>query len=102
MTPLEFKAWFDGFSEGIDKAPTQKQWVRIKERVTEIDGHAITERIFVDRYRHYSHSTYPYYSPGLWTTGNTMASTAVSVSAPVFNSLAAMNSLGKSEIAELS
>jgi hypothetical protein len=64
MTPIEFKAWFDGFLEGIDEVPTQKQWVRIKDRVAEIDGHAVTERIFVDHYR--PHFPYP-----AWIASNT-------------------------------
>ena len=50
MTPSEFKAWFDGFCEAFDKTPSQKQWARIKERVAEIDGKPVTERVFVDRY----------------------------------------------------
>ncbi len=29
---------------------TQKQWARIKERVAEIDGKPVTEKVFVDRY----------------------------------------------------
>ncbi len=36
MTPIEFKAWFEGFTEAMDKLPTAKQWARIKERVSEI------------------------------------------------------------------
>jgi hypothetical protein len=36
MTPQEFKAWFEGFSEGIEDVPTEKQWARVKERIAEI------------------------------------------------------------------
>ena len=50
MTPSEFKAWFDGFTEAFSGCPTKAQWARIKERVSEIDGKPITERIYVDRY----------------------------------------------------
>lgn len=42
MTPVEFKAWFEGFTEGMEGKPTEKQWARIKKRVSEIDGHAAT------------------------------------------------------------
>lgn len=50
MTLQEFKAWFDGFIENIPKQPTLKQWARIKERVSEIDGVAVTERVYIDRW----------------------------------------------------
>ena len=30
----DFLNWFDGFAENIDKTPSQKQWGKIKERVT--------------------------------------------------------------------
>lgn len=38
MTPAEFKAWFDGFCEGIEGAPSVDQFERIKERVAEINA----------------------------------------------------------------
>lgn len=44
MTPSEFKAWFDGFTEAFTGCPTKAQWARIKDRVAEIDGKPITER----------------------------------------------------------
>ena len=64
MTPSEFKAWFDGFTEAFEKVPTKAQWARVKERVAEIDGKAVTERVFVDWYLP-NHPTYPwgYYYP---------------------------------------
>lgn len=46
----EFKAWFEGFTEDMDRAPTAKQWKRIKERVAEIDGVAISYPVYVERY----------------------------------------------------
>lgn len=69
MTPSEFKAWFDGFCEAFDKTPTQKQWARIKERVAEIDGKPVTERVYVDRYLPYVRPWLngPYYDPRYWT-----------------------------------
>lgn len=50
MTPQEFKAWFDGFTEALTGCPNKAQWTRIKERVAEIDGRPVTERVYVDRY----------------------------------------------------
>ncbi|MDR7032421.1 hypothetical protein [Mesorhizobium sp. BE184] len=51
MTLAEFKAWFEGFTEAMDGPPDAKAWKRIKARVAEIDGTAITkEVIYRDRY----------------------------------------------------
>ena len=50
MTLSEFKAWFEGFTEGMDGTPNTDQWKRIQARVKEIDGTAITKTVFVDRY----------------------------------------------------
>ncbi len=50
MTPQEFMAWFEGFTEAFDRIPTKAQWARVKERVAEIDGKPVTERIYLDRY----------------------------------------------------
>lgn len=50
MTLAEFKAWFEGFTEDMDGAPDAKQWKRIKARVKEIDGVAVTKTVFIDRY----------------------------------------------------
>lgn len=36
MTLAEFKAWFEGFTEAIEGAPTPSQWARIKEQVSKI------------------------------------------------------------------
>lgn len=80
MTPSEFKAWFDGFTEAFDKTPTQKQWARIKERVAEIDGKPVTERVYVDRYLPYIRPWLngPYYDPRYWTyyQGGTLGGSA--------------------------
>lgn len=51
MTLSEFKAWFEGFSEGIEAAPTAEQFAKIKAKVALIDGSPITYPIFIDRYR---------------------------------------------------
>lgn len=68
MTPQEFKAWFDGFTEAVPDAPTNEQWKRIKERVSEIDGRLITERVFIDRWNQYSPHWWPY-SPTKFVAG---------------------------------
>lgn len=33
MTPEEFKAWFEGFTDGIGAVPNQEQWEKIKKKV---------------------------------------------------------------------
>jgi len=57
MNLQEFKAWFEGFTDVLEGCPNEKQWEKIKERIKEIDGTPITEKIYVDRY----YPTYPYY-----------------------------------------
>ena len=125
MTPQEFKAWFDGFTENVDKQPTQKQWARIKERVAEIDGKAVTERVYVDlyvptypyiNYPNYRYPTLvgtPIYQPGtVWCGTNLTGAqstvqgqnhvSALSTSANnAFDSLFAMNALGHADAASL-
>jgi hypothetical protein len=77
MTLQEFKAWFEGFTENMSGAPNKDQWKRIRARVGEIDGVAITEKVFIERYWPY----YPYTSPWLFTT----CSSASSPPTPKFN-----------------
>lgn len=48
MTPNEFKAWFDGFSDAINGAPNEEQFERIKEQVGKIADSAPT--LVGDRY----------------------------------------------------
>lgn len=73
MTLQEFKAWFEGFTESMDKTPTAKQWERIQKRVKEIDGTATSYPVFVDRYyREYR----PYWSP-LWYNGGVSMSQSI-------------------------
>jgi hypothetical protein len=50
MTPTEFKAWFEGFTEAMAADPTPAQWAKVKERVAQIDGKPVTERIYLDHY----------------------------------------------------
>ena len=86
MTPREFKAWFDGFTEAFsDKVPTVKQWARIKERVGEIDGNPVTERVFVDRYWP------PYGQYPIWLGAQTIPSTTW------FDSSTAMYVIGQND-----
>ena len=59
MTLSEFKAWFEGFTEDMDARPTEKQWKRIKARVKEIDGTAITKEVW---HRYWG----PYYTSPVW------------------------------------
>lgn len=62
MKLSEFKAWFEGFTEDMDGAPSEKQWKRIKEQVAAVDGVAITYPVYVDRYiRPYPYDRYPYW-----------------------------------------
>lgn len=54
MTLSEFKAWFEGFTEDMDGAPSKKQFERIKEKVAQITGTPITQTVireYYDRYR---------------------------------------------------
>jgi hypothetical protein len=118
MTPNEFKAWFDGFTEAFDnRVPTKAQWMRVKERVAEIDGKSVTERIYLDRYwptyaPRYGH---PYWQTlggvGLGTTTFTAANCVNAVGTNVlsatgdfkmpqsqsFNSTSAMYALGAAD-----
>jgi hypothetical protein len=50
MTPQEFKAWFDGFTEALPGLPNETQWGKIKERVAQIDGKPVSYPVYVDRY----------------------------------------------------
>lgn len=108
MTPGDFKAWFDGFTEALGGTPTKAQWARIKERVGEIDGTPVTERVYVDRYlpplRPY-YQTYPTWHYMSGTAGGISALQAVGQSihnTAGFNSANAMYALGKTDLATLS
>ncbi len=108
MTPQEFKSWFDGFTEAFGgEPPTSKQWKRIKTRVSEIDGRPVTEHVYVDRYWHYPQ---PWYQPPSypWTvicgTSETTCGNSADMNTTTveFNSLAAMNALGRADAQSLS
>lgn len=105
MTLSEFKAWFEGFTECMDGAPDEKQWERIKARVNEIDGVAITKTVFIDRYvpmyqRYWS--SYDVYGGALTAIGSAMpdvynATAALKAVNAEFDSYNAMLDLGKAE-----
>lgn len=72
MTLQEFKAWFEGFNEVLDgKLPSKKQWARIQERVSQIDGHSVTATVIHEWWPRYvrTYPTSPYYHPSYWVSG---------------------------------
>ncbi len=95
MTLSEFKAWFEGFTECMDGAPDKEQWKRIKARVKEIDGVAITKTVFVDRYVPAPHR--PYWYSTLDIYGGAIGVGGMSVGKSDFESHNAMLDLGKAE-----
>lgn len=96
----EFKAWFEGFTESMDSTPNEKQWARIRARVKEIDGAAVTERIYFDRYFPAVWPAAPYpapfapYRPSWNCAGSSVANVAGTTS---FSSTNAMAALGRAE-----
>lgn len=103
MTPKEFKAWFEGFTEALDGTPSKTQWARIKERVAEIDGTPITQTVYLDRY-YPRYPSYPYYP---WWTTTGLGSQYQGLSNQYqsalknFNSCDAMYATGKSDALSL-
>jgi hypothetical protein len=95
MTLSEFKAWFEGFTECMDGAPDKDQWKRIKARVKEIDGVAVTKTVFVDRYL----PPYrPYWADRLDVFGVCVGGSSLSTGKiDAFESHNAMLDLGKAE-----
>lgn len=116
MTPQEFKAWFEGFTEAFNGVPTKAQWARVKDRVGEIDGKPVTERVYIDRYlpQYIPNYPRPYWSlygansagsglSNLNTAGNNLSaagaaySNALNQGANTFNSTSAMQALGRAD-----
>ncbi len=102
MTPSEFKAWFDGFTEALSGTPNADQWARIKARVAEINGTPITYPVYVERYR------YPWWnaapdirwastSDGTGASFKETYSTTIGITSAAFNSHTAMYTLGQDE-----
>jgi len=50
MTPKEFKAWFEGFTEAMTGLPNEDQWKKIQARVAQIDGTPISYPVYVRDY----------------------------------------------------
>ncbi len=73
MKLSEFKAWFSGYTEDMTRVPTSKQWKRIKEVVEDIDGQAVTEHVYLDRY--WYNGWRPYYSYPVWNNDPTLTVT---------------------------
>ena len=70
----EFKAWFEGYTESMEGAPSKKQWERIKEQVAAVDGVAITPYsypVYIDRYVRPFTPTYPYWVGGVGVSSAT-------------------------------
>lgn len=111
MTLSEFKAWFEGFTEGMEGAPTADQFAKIKAKVEKIDGAVTTYPIFVDRWlpHAYGFRDYrPYWSGGnvgyATSAGNVssdaIGGTLMNLSAAAgneFDGHAAMRDLGRME-----
>lgn len=98
MTLQEFKAWFYGFTEDMAGAPNKKQWDRIKARVKEIDGAAVSYPVFVERY--WPPLQRYWYSSLLAHGQNSSLSSNTNVrddGHSVFNSSQAMLALGKAD-----
>ncbi|MCJ8053849.1 hypothetical protein GB928_018495 [Shinella curvata] len=95
MTLSEFKAWFEGFTEGMAGTPDADQWKRIQARVTEIDGVAVTRTVFVDRYLP---AYRPYWASRFDVSGISHGTMLLSAGEPSgFESHNAMLDLGKAE-----
>lgn len=45
MLVSEFKAWFDGFSDGITDAPTKEQWAKIKSKIEDVQPQTETHYV---------------------------------------------------------
>lgn len=104
MTPNEFKAWFDGYSESIECSPSIKQWKRIKARVAEIDGRPTSYPVYVDRYRDALRPSwqYPYYGTAISSAQNLVTqldptAQGILYNRSSFNSLSALNLVGQAD-----
>jgi len=105
MTLQEFKAWLEGYTEGIEGAPTAAQFARIKEKMKQITGTPITQTVFIEKYAPWSRPYQPYQP--YWAdsirmaagTGPTSFATDYQSKAGVsdFDSVSAMYALGKAE-----
>ena len=115
MTLSEFKAWFEGFTEDMDGAPSEKQFGRIKAKVEEIDDEPIEKNTFIYRYGNIFPQPFwdrPYvsYSVGAVQTGDAVGRVVLSVhngemsmsaarTDVGWDGLSAMRELGRAEVA---
>lgn len=114
MTLAEFKAWFEGFTESMEAAPTVEQFAKIKAKVALIDGTVTTYPVFISHfYRPYVAPVAPYWTNPIWAAGNVGYAQGMGVSLDAvggrdadigvgkitFDSIAAMNALGRADAA---
>jgi adenylate kinase len=92
LTVKEFQCWLDGFSEAISKAPNEKQWKKIQERIKEIET---TEKVVIERhYRDWWPRRYWTYEPQPYVVyGTSNATSAVTSSSVTFNSTNSSNNV---------
>lgn len=93
MTLAEFKAWFEGFTEDMAARPTDKQWKRIKARVKEIDGTAITREVIYRNWPWYWNGAVAYTAAPIKTLCNTSAGLDVAGNVISHNAAAGERSL---------
>lgn len=87
MTIKEFQCWLEGFSEAISKAPNEKQWKKIQERIKEIET---TEKVVIERHyrdwwpnRYWTYQTEPYRV----TCSTSDASSSITTNSATFNTV---------------
>ncbi len=92
MQVNEFKAWLEGFGEGMEGPPSEVQWKKINKKINELDDE-ITYRYYRDQYWEHpwgdqgpwhteKYWTHPWALPTTWTgttsgtpLGNTLYTT---------------------------
>ena len=80
MNLSEFKAWFEGFTEGLEGPPDTKQWARIQEKIGKIKDAPPTERtVFVDHWARPWRRWYevPHWTELSWRAGDQQPQNAV-------------------------
>jgi hypothetical protein len=98
----QFKAWFEGFTEGMEGPPTAKQWERIRAKVKEITHVAATYPVFVDRYwRPAWPQQWPYYHTTAQAGSVTNAVSATQTPPMTWDSRQAFAEAGRMEARDL-
>ena len=72
MTINEFKAWLEGFEEGMKGAPTKAQWTKVKERLGQVCDAVPAVPHYVDPYPvwwpyHWQWTPYTTGTGGTWS-----------------------------------